>query len=254
MTRSINPIEENINKFGYKKLGDDTQFVRKLDEILSLSYSDLLNINEFLEYANSDNILENGFISEVRGIKDKIEAFKQQIASLPAVISQMSDEAQQKLFKAIVVSPFYQELLSKISTLRENSDKVAMSISPEKIFDVIADIVKSSAYQKKLSNATAQNETFTELVSQNVKEYANKKIDEFPFSAELEKKVQDKTKEYTLLAMKEQDRDIEILKLRTRLSVVALNLSLKLNIFKSFMPFKERHYQPNKIKVIKWTI
>lgn len=251
---SINPIEENINKFGYKTLGDDTKFVRKLDEILSLSYSDLLNINEFLEYANSDNVLDNGFISEVRGLKDKIEAVKQQIASLPAVISQMSEEAQEKLFKAIVVSPFYQELLSKISLLQKNSDKVAISLSPEKIFDVIADIVKSSAYQKKLSDTTTQNETFTELVNQNVKRYANKKIDEFPFSSELEKKVQDKTKEYTLLAMKEQDRDIEILKLRTRLSVVALNLSLKLNIFKSFMPFKERHYQPNKIKVVKWTI
>lgn len=188
-----------------------------------------------------------GFIDNIKDINLKLNRFKETYNSLPEKIQDItmesikSDEFINGVLNKIQDSTSLSNLLSKISEFENNQKEINKLISIEGIKEIIKDnllsVLQDSDFKKDVIHEALK--TYGTEIEEVLKIEVKDAVSAYDIGSEVENKLKTYTKEY----VEESFNEISSLKIQAQLSLILLNLALKMNLLRWYMPEEYRHYQ-----------
>lgn len=188
-----------------------------------------------------------GFINDTKNLSNLIKDTEKKLENLDESISSQtkevakSDEFIDLVLKEIKSSSDFSELTGMMKKFNEDKEEIKNLTAPESLKRIINDSIKevldSDDFVSKVASSISND--FKEYIQKDIKTSINNILNNYDLGIEIDKRLQKKANDYA----KEAFENLTDLRFQAQLSVIALNLALKLFLFKDYMPSNRRHFQ-----------
>lgn len=188
-----------------------------------------------------------GFIEDTKNLSNLIKDTEKKLENLDESISTQTKEVVKSddfiglMLKQIKSSGDFSELMWVIEDFNKDKEEIKNLTAPESLKTIIdgsiKEVLQSDDFVSKVA-ASISND-FKEYIQKDIKTSINNILNNYDLGIEIDKRLQEKANDYA----KEAFENLTDLRFQAQLSVIALNLALKLFLFKDYMPFNRRHFQ-----------
>lgn len=188
-----------------------------------------------------------GFIDDAKNLSNLIKTTQKKFENLDEIISSQtkevakSDEFIHLVLKEISSSSDFSELIGMIKKFNEDKEEIKNLTAPENLKAIINSSIKevldADDFVSKVASSISND--FKEYIQKDIKTSINNILNNYDLGIDIDKRLQEKANDYA----KEAFENLTDLRFQAQLSVISLNLALKLFLFKDYMPPNRRHFQ-----------
>lgn len=188
-----------------------------------------------------------GFINDTKNLSNLIKDTEKKLENLSESISSQtkevvkSDEFIDLVLKEIKSSSDFSEFTGMMKKFNEDKEEIKNLTAPESLKRIINDSIKevldNDDFVSKVASSISND--FKEYIQKDIKTSINNILNNYDLGIEIDKRLQKKANDYA----KEAFENLTDLRFQAQLSVISLNLALKLFLFKDYMPSSRRHFQ-----------
>lgn len=188
-----------------------------------------------------------GFINDTKNLSNLIKDTEKKLENLDEIISNQtkevakSDEFIDLVLKEIKSSSDFSELTGMMKKINEDKEEIKNLTAPKSLKRIINSSIKEVLDNDDFVSRVASSisNDFKEYIQKDIKTSINNVLNNYDLGIEIDKRLQKKANDYA----KEAFENLTDLRFQAQLSVIALNLALKLFLFNDYMPSNRRHFQ-----------
>lgn len=188
-----------------------------------------------------------GFINDTKNLSNLIKDTEKKLENLDEIISNQTKEVAKSdkfidlVLKEIKSSSDFSEFTGMMKKINEDKEEIKNLTAPESLKRIINSSIKevldNDDFVSKVASSISND--FKEYIQKDIKTSINNVLNNYDLGIEIDKRLQKKANDYA----KEAFENLTDLRFQAQLSVIALNLALKLFLFKDYMPSNRRHFQ-----------
>lgn len=188
-----------------------------------------------------------GFIDDVKNLSKLIKETQNKLENLNERISSetkktaCSDDFVRLVLSEIKTSDDFKGLMGQIERFEKNKEEIKNLTSATNLKTIInealKEILSSDDFVSKVASCVGND--YKEYIQKDIKTSINNILNNYDLGIDIDNRLEKKANDYAKKAFE----NLTDLRFQAQLSVIALNLALKLYLFKDYMPIERRHLQ-----------